>query len=129
LLRASITRGLVVAGTACGFPRIALDHDRRNTLSLGYNAKLPRQFFTGSNLSVNSGLSNRYAAPPTYQPSQLPSYAVLDLTAGRNFSRDLGVSITALNVTNRHLLTDNSLPFGGVHWNNPSQMAEYRRRP
>jgi hypothetical protein len=47
---------------------------------------------------------------------------VLDLKAGRNFSRDLSVSITALNVTNRHLLTDNSLTFGGVHWDNPFQI-------
>jgi hypothetical protein len=52
---------------------------------------------------------------------------VLDLTVGRNISRDLSVSITGLNVTNAHLLTDNSLTFGGVHWNNPFQIyAELR---
>ena len=113
----SITGGLVVPGTACGNPPIALDHDQRNTLNLGYNANLPEEFFMGANLSVNSGLSNGFAPP-----SHLPSYAVLDLKAGRNFSRDLSVSITALNVTNRHLLTDNSLTFGGVHWNNPFQI-------
>jgi len=112
-----ITGGLVVPGTACGFPAIALDHDQRNTLNLGYNANLPGQFFVGSNLSVNSGLSNGYAPP-----SHLPSYAVLDLTLGRNFTPDLSVSVTALNVTNEHLLTDNSLTFGGVHWNDPFQI-------
>jgi hypothetical protein len=118
----SITGGLVVAGTACGSPPIALDHDQRNTANLGYNGKLPLGFFVGSNLSVNSGLSNGF--PP---PSHLPGYAVLDLTAGRNISRDLSVSITALNVTNKHLLTDDSLTFGGVHWNNPFQIyAELR---
>jgi TonB dependent receptor/Carboxypeptidase regulatory-like domain len=118
----SITGGLVVSGTACGSPPIGLDHDQRNTLNLGYNATLPLQFFVGSNLSVNSGLSN--GLPP---PTHLPGYAVLDLTAGRNISRDLTVSITTLNVTNRHLLTDNSLTFGGVHWNNPFQIyAELR---
>jgi outer membrane receptor protein involved in Fe transport len=57
----------------------------------------------------------------------LPGYAVLDLTAGRNISNDLSVSVTALNVANRHLLTDNSLTFGGLHWNNPFQIyAELR---
>jgi len=118
----SITGGLVVAGTECGSPPIGLDHDQRNTLNLGYNAKLPREFFVGSNLSVNSGLSNGFA-PPTH----LPGYAVLDLTAGRNLSRDLSLSITALNLANRHLLTDNSLTFGGLHWNNPFQIyAELR---
>ena len=123
----SITGGLVVPGTACGTPPIALDHDQRNTLNLGYNTDLAGQFFIGSNLSVNSGLSNGYAAPPTYEPSHLSSYVILDLTVGRHFSRDLAVSITALNVTNRHLLTDNSLTFGGVHWNDPFQIyAEVR---
>ncbi len=123
----SITGGLVVPGTACGTPAIALDHDQRNTLNLGYNANLPRQFFVGSNLSVNSGLSNGYAAPPSYEPSHLPSYVVLDLTVGRNFGRDLSLSLTGLNVANRHLLTDNSLTFSGVHWNNPFQIyAELR---
>ncbi len=122
----SITGGLVVPGTDCGnFSE--LDHDQRNTLNLGYNANLPREFFVGSNLSFNSGLSNGFAGPPTYEPSHLPSYAVLDLTVGRTLTRDLSVSITGLNVTNRHLLTDNSLTFGGVHWNNPFQIyAELR---
>jgi hypothetical protein len=118
----SITGGLVVAGTACGFPPVALDHDQRNTVNLGYNANLPRQFFVGSNLSFNSGLSNGFEGP-----SHLPSYTVLDLVVGRNLTRDLAVSITGLNVTNAHLLTDNSLTFGGVHWNNPFQIyAELR---
>jgi hypothetical protein len=117
----SITGGLVVPGTACG-NYIALDHDQRNTLNLGYNANLPRRFFVGSNLSINSGLSNGYAGPPSYEPSHLPSYVVLDLTVGREISRNLSLSITGLNVTNRHLLTDNSLTFSGVHWNNPFQI-------
>jgi hypothetical protein len=118
----SITGGLVVPGTECGTPPVALDHDQRNTLNVGYNVSLPYQFFIGSNLSANSGLSNGDAPP-----SHLPSYVILDLTAGRNISRDLTVSITALNLTNRHLLTDNSLTFGGVHWNNPFQIyAELR---
>ncbi len=113
----SITGGLVVAGTACGSPPIALDHDQRNTFNLGYNGKLPLGFFVGTNLSVNSGLSNGF--PP---PSHLPGYAVFDLTAGRNISSDLSVSLTTLNLTNKHLLTDDSLTFGGVHWNNPFQI-------
>ncbi len=124
----AISGGLVVAGTACG-NYIALDHDQRNTLSVGYNLDLPRGYFLGTNLSVNSGLSNGLGVPPTFQPSHLPSYAILDLTVGRNFSRNLQLSLTGLNVTNRHLLTDNSLTFGGVHWNSPLQVyAELRYR-
>jgi hypothetical protein len=118
----SITGGLLVAGTACGSPPISLDHDQRNTLNLGYHGKLPLGFFVGSNVSVNSGLANGF--PP---PSHLQGYAVLDLSVGRHLSPDLSVSVTALNVTNKHLLTDDSLTFGGVHWNNPFQIyAEVR---
>ncbi|MGA9366979.1 MAG: hypothetical protein WBV35_05950, partial [Steroidobacteraceae bacterium] len=95
----------------------ALDHDQRNTLNLGYNANLPGRFFIGANLSVNSGLSNGDAPP-----SHLSSYEVLDLSFGRNITRDLALSLTGTNVTNKHMLTDNSLTFGGVHWNNPFQI-------
>jgi len=112
----AITGGLVVPGTDCGADYTALDHDQRNTLNLGYDANLPARFFVGANLSVNSGLAN------DGPPSHLPSYAVLDLSAGRNISDDLSLSVTGLNVTNRHLLTDNSLTFGGVHWNDPFQI-------
>ena len=113
----------MVAGTECGTPPVALDHDQRNTLNVGYyNAKLPGHFFVAANLSVNSGLSNGDAPP-----SHLSSYALFDLTVGRNITEDLSASITGLNVTNRHLLTDNSLTFGGVHWNDPFQIyAELR---
>ncbi|MGC8518556.1 MAG: TonB-dependent receptor domain-containing protein [Steroidobacteraceae bacterium] len=122
----SISGGLVVPGTACG-NYVALDHDQRNTLSVGYNVDLPQHYFVGTNVSVNSGLANGFAGPPTYEPSHLPSYAIIDLTVGRNFSRNLQVSVTALNLANKHLMTDNSLTFGGVHWNNPFQIyAELR---
>ena len=118
-----------LAGGLISLPNVnggyyALDHDQRNTFNLGYNADLPGQFFVGANLSVNSGLSNGDAPP-----SHLPSYTVLDLTVGRNISRNLSVSVTGLNLGNRHLLTDDSLTFGGLHWNDPFQIyAELRYR-
>jgi TonB dependent receptor-like, beta-barrel/Carboxypeptidase regulatory-like domain len=119
----ALTGGLVSLPNVNG-GYYALDHDQRNTLDLGYDADLPGRYFLGANLSVNSGLAN--GDGPS---SHLPSYALLDLTVGRNFTRDLQASITALNVTNRHLLTDNSLTFGGLHWNYPLQIyAELRYR-
>jgi hypothetical protein len=86
-----ITGGLVVPGTACGPIYLGLDHDQRNTMNLGYNANLPGRFFIGTNVSVNSGLSNGFAPP-----SHLPSYTTLDLTFGRNITRDLSLSLTGL---------------------------------
>jgi outer membrane receptor protein involved in Fe transport len=51
----------------------------------------------------------------------LPWHAELNLSAGKKFGNNLSVSLTALNVTNRHLLVDNSLTFDGFHWDDPRQ--------
>jgi hypothetical protein len=117
-----ITGGLTDFAPGAGY--YALDHDQRNTVSAGFDANLPRRFFAALNLYYGSGFSNGDAPP-----SHLPSHAELDLTAGRKLSDALSVSITALNLTNRRLLTDNSLTFGGVHWNDPFQIyAQLRYR-
>jgi len=44
------------------------------------------------------------------------------LSAGKSFGQSLSASLTVLNLTDRHLLTDNSLTFGGVHYNDPRQI-------
>jgi hypothetical protein len=117
-----ITGGLTDFSPGGGY--YALDHDQRNTLNAGFDATLPLRFFASVNLYYGSGFANGDAPP-----SHLPSHAELDLSAGRMLSRDLSVSVTALNVTNRRLLTDNSLTFGGVHWNEPFQIyAQLRYR-
>ncbi len=95
----------------------ALDHDQRNTLNAGIDANLPWRSFASAELYVGSGFSNGNAPP-----SHLPGHAELNLSVGRHFSRDLSVSLTALNVFNRHLMVDNSLTFGGEHWNNPFEI-------
>jgi hypothetical protein len=110
-----ITGGLTDFSPGSGY--YALDHDQRNTLNAGFDANLPRHYFASVNLYYGSGFSNGNAPP-----SHLPSHAELNLSAGRDLGRDVSLSITALNVTNRHLLTDNSLTFGGVHWNDPFQI-------
>lgn len=94
----------------------ALDHDQRNTLSVGLDARLPWQTFLAVNISSGSGFSN--ADGP---PSHLPGHTEVDLSVGKTFSRHLSASLSVLNLTNRHLLTDNSLTFGGLHYNNPRQ--------
>ena len=117
-----ITGGLTDFAPGSGY--YALDHDQRNTVSAGIDARLPRHFFVSINLYYGSGFSNGKAPP-----SHLPSHAELDVSAGRMLGPDLSFSVTALNLTNRHLLTDNSLTFGGVHWNDPFQIyAELRYR-
>ena len=117
-----ITGGLTDFEPGSGY--FALDHDQRNTLNAGIDTDLPGHFYASANLYYGSGFANGDAPP-----SHLPSHAELDLAVGRMLTRDLTFSVTALNVTNRHLLTDNSLTFGGVHWNAPFQIyAQLRYR-
>ncbi|HEY3786371.1 MAG TPA: TonB-dependent receptor [Steroidobacteraceae bacterium] len=95
----------------------ALDHDQRNTLNVGLDAHLPWQSFASVNLYYGSGFANGDGPP-----SHLPGHASVDLSIGRTFGNNLSASLSALNVTNRRLLLDNSLTFGGFHYNNPREL-------
>jgi outer membrane receptor for ferrienterochelin and colicin len=95
----------------------ALDHDQRNTANAGFDLNLPRGAFASMSLSYGSGFANGEAPP-----SHLAGHAELDLSAGKSFGESFSASLTILNLTNRHLLVDNSLTFGGVHYNSPRQI-------
>ena len=111
----TITGGLTNFSPSTG--AYALDHDQRNTLNAGFDAQLPSRYFASMNLYYGSGFSNG-SGPP----SHLPSHASLDVSLGKSFSKILSGSVSVLNVTNRHLLLDNSLTFDGVHWSNPREI-------
>jgi hypothetical protein len=112
----TINGGLTDFSPPAGF--FALDHDQRNTANVGFDANLPWRAFVSANVYIGSGYSNGSGIPP----SHLPGHAELNMSAGKSFGSNLSVSVTALNVTNRHLLVDNSLTFGGFHWNDPRQV-------
>ena len=58
-----------------------------------------------------------------------PGHAQVDLSLGKEFGERFSLSVTALNVANRHLLIDNSLTFGGFHYDNPREIyVEFRWR-
>jgi hypothetical protein len=95
----------------------ALDHDQRNTANAGLDANLPWQSFASADVYFGSGFSNGDGPP-----SHLPNHAELNLSAGKAFGQSLSASLTVLNVTDRHLLVDNSLTFGGFHYNDPRQI-------
>jgi hypothetical protein len=105
-----------------------VDHDQRNTLSLGFNASLPWQAFASTNVYYGSGFTN--GMPDAQYPGNyLPQHATFDLSLGKSFSEKYAVSVTALNVANRRLLLDNSLTFGGFHYNDPREIyVEFRWR-
>jgi hypothetical protein len=95
----------------------ALDHDQRNTANAGFDLNLPRGAFASMSVYYGSGFANG-EAPPTH----LPGHAEINLSAGKSFGENFSVSLTILNLANRHLLVDNSLTFGGVHYNDPRQI-------
>jgi len=108
------------------------DHDQRNTLNLGFNANLPWQTFASTNVYYGSGFTNgEYGIPgaPFINSPYLPGHTTFDLSLGKNFAEKYSVSLTALNVANRRVELDDSLTFGGYHWNDPRQIyVEFRYR-
>jgi outer membrane cobalamin receptor len=96
-----------------------LDHDQRNTLNAGFDLRLPWRSFASSNVYYGSGFSNGIAPPG---PDHLTGHTTFDVSIGKDFGEKFRVSATGLNVANRHLLIDNSLTFGGFHYNNPREI-------
>jgi hypothetical protein len=121
----AFTGGLIV-GTAPPPGWSALDHDQRNTLNVGFDANIPWHAVFSSNIYYGSGFTN--GSPDAQFPDPyLPGHAQIDLSLARSFGERFSVAVTALNVANRHLLIDNSLTFGGFHYDNPREVyAEFR---
>ena len=114
----AINGGLTDFSPPSGF--FLLDHDQRNTLNAGFDVSLPWRTFASTNVYYGSGFTNGGAGPG--DPDHLPGHTTFDVTAGKEFGERFSLSVTALNVANRHLLIDNSLTFGGVHYNNPREI-------
>lgn len=105
-----------------------VDHDQRNTLNVGFNANLPWQTFASTNVYYGSGFTN---GDPNarYPGNYLPAHTTFDFSLGKSFLEKYSLSVTALNVANRRVLMDNSLTFGGFHYNDPRQIyVEFRYR-
>ncbi len=111
----AITGGLTDFGARSG--SFALDHDQRNTANAGVDLNFPWAAFASLSLYYGSGLANGNGPP-----SHLPAHAEVNLTAGKSFGPSFSASLTVLNLADRHLLVDNSLTFGGVHYNEPRQI-------
>ncbi|MGB7283492.1 MAG: TonB-dependent receptor [Candidatus Acidiferrum sp.] len=137
---APITGGLICPSpvtTSCpldiapGFSPV--DHDQRNTLNLGFNATLPWRAYASTNVYYGSGFTNGIT-PDVYPGTQytgdyLPQHTTFDVSLGKSFGEKYSVSVNALNVANRRVELDNSLTFGGFHYNDPRQIyGEFRFR-
>lgn len=98
-----------------------LDHDQRNTLNVGGEVSLPWKSYAATNVYYGSGFHNAFPGQP-YPGNYLPGHTTFDLSLGKAFGENLSASINALNVANRRVELDNSLTFGGFHWNDPRQI-------
>lgn len=124
-------RGPITGGAVC-FPSTApqcnsgnnyvpLDHDQRNTLNIGMDATLPRQTFGSINVYYGSGFYNGDPSPE-YPGQYLPHDTNLSLALGKSFRKETEVSVNVVNATNHRVLLDNSLTFGGFHYNAPREI-------
>ncbi|HTZ75710.1 MAG TPA: TonB-dependent receptor [Candidatus Aquilonibacter sp.] len=123
------TGGLILGAPVAPPGWGALDHDQRNTLNVGFDANIPWQMVFSTNIYYGSGFSNGEAGVDgsPYQDPYLPGHAQVDLALQKNFGERFSVAVDALNIANRHLLIDNSLTFGGFHYDNPREVyAELR---
>jgi Carboxypeptidase regulatory-like domain/TonB dependent receptor/TonB-dependent Receptor Plug Domain len=126
-----ITGGLICpasVGTACPLdipPGLApVDHDQRNTLNVGFNGILPGKAYASTNVYYGSGFTNGLYGEPNaqYPGPYLPSHTTFDLSVGKTFAEKYTISANSVNVANRRVQLDNSLTFGGFHWNDPRQI-------
>jgi Carboxypeptidase regulatory-like domain/TonB dependent receptor/TonB-dependent Receptor Plug Domain len=103
-----------------------VDHDQRNTLNVGFNGNLPWQSFAAVNVYYGSGFTN--GMPDAQYPSNyLPAHTSVDIAVGKSFGEKYSVAINAINIGDTRVLLDNSLTFGGFHWNDPRQVyVEFR---
>jgi outer membrane receptor protein involved in Fe transport len=107
------------------FPYLCpLDHDQRNTLNVGGDVTLPWRSYASTNVYYGSGFSNGQLFPAGLtRANYLPGHTTFDLSLGKDFGERFTASLTALNVTNRRVIYDDSVTYGGFHWNLPRQRA------
>ena len=95
-----------------------LDHDQRQTLHAGFSFNLPYRVMASGDLYYGSGFTDGSSEVPAH----LPGHTTFDLSFGKTISENLTISVTALNLTNRRFLLDNSQTFGGTHYADPRQV-------
>jgi hypothetical protein len=98
-----------------------LDHDQRNTFNIGGDLDLPWRAHASTNVYYGSGFTNAFPGQP-YPGGYLPQHTSVDLALGKDFGERFSASLNAINVTNRRTELDNSVTFGGFHWNAPREI-------
>jgi outer membrane receptor for ferrienterochelin and colicin len=115
-------QGSVTGGLTDFSPRDSgyffLDHDQRHTLHTNFNVTLPFRAWASGNLYYGSG----FVDGASDVPKHLEPHTTFDFSLGKAFAERFTIGVTALNITNRRFLLDNSQTFGGTHYADPRQI-------
>ena len=123
LLQARHVRGACARKTKSFSPKTRPLHELRAPRR--WNGRLRNVLRSGEQSFCRIGCDFRVASAGAY----LPANTNLDISLGKTFAEKYSLSFTVLNLTNERVELDNSLTFGGFHWNEPRQMyAEFRYR-
>lgn len=98
-----------------------LDHDQRNTLNVGGTVALPWRTIASANVYYGSGFTNAFPGQP-FPGAYLPQHTTFDLSLAKDFGERFSASLNAMNLANRRVEQDNSVTFGGFHWNSPREI-------
>jgi outer membrane receptor protein involved in Fe transport len=94
-----------------------LDHDQRNTLSMGVDGGLPWQTFFSLSFQYGSG------AVSGDGPDHLPSYHTIDISFAKSFGESFSIRASATNIANKRYQLDTSNTFGGTHFADPRMVS------
>ena len=113
--RGAVTGGLTEFGPPEDF--FYLDHDQRDTLSIGSQIDLIRSSWVSWNYSYGSGFLKGDG------PSHLPPHHSFDLALGKSFGENWSAKVTATNLGNSRYFIDLTNTFGGSHVSDPRQVS------
>ncbi|MDT8067605.1 MAG: TonB-dependent receptor [Terriglobia bacterium] len=94
-----------------------LDHDQRDTLTIGADVNLSRTAWLSSNYSYGSGFLNGDG------PSHLPPHNTVDLAIGKSFGESWSAKFSMTNLADSRYFIDLSNAFGGSHVADPRQIS------
>jgi outer membrane receptor protein involved in Fe transport len=94
-----------------------LDHDQRDTLSVGADIDLIRRAWLSCNFNYGSGFLDGDG------PAHLPSYHTFDIALGKSFGENWSAKITATNLGDARYFIDRTNTFGGSHTSDPRQIS------
>lgn len=115
--RGDVSGGLTDFSPPASDEYFYLDHDQRDTLSVGamvdvrWHAWISGTFLYGSGFLAGNG------------PEHLPPHATFDISMGKSFAEKWSVQLTGLNLSNKRYLLDESNTFGGTHFAEPRRIS------